>query len=135
MIPENIVKVVLACRNFCVTIFVPLDISITFIDKTYPSDLFKREEIWRRILKTMPCHLLGLILKKVFNVICPYIYYFLFIMELMAYMAARTGSFFGFEKLDTIIMAVCLEMIFGRGSSIGLHWGPVDGLLYDTMFC
>ena len=56
-------------------------------------------------------------------------------MELMAYMAARTGSFFGFEKLDTIIMAVCLEMIFGRGSSIGLHWGPVDGLLYDTMFC
>ena len=54
MIPENIVKVVLVCRNFCVTIFVPLDISITFIDKTYPSDLFKREDIWRRILKTMP---------------------------------------------------------------------------------
>ena len=29
------------------------DVSITFIDKTDPSDPFKREEYWRRTLKTM----------------------------------------------------------------------------------
>ena len=29
------------------------DVSITFIDKTDPSDPFKREEYWRSTLKTM----------------------------------------------------------------------------------
>ena len=29
------------------------DISITFIDKTDPSDLLKREDYWRRTYKTM----------------------------------------------------------------------------------
>ena len=30
-----------------------VDVSVTFIDKTEPSDLLKREDYWRSTLKTM----------------------------------------------------------------------------------
>ena len=56
---ESMAKELYVCNNICLTIFVLLatavleDVSLTFIDKTDTSDLLKREDYWRRILKTM----------------------------------------------------------------------------------
>ena len=49
------------------------NVSITFIDKTDPSDPLNREDYWRCTLKNMPPFGLN-IEKKMFNVISPYIY-------------------------------------------------------------
>ena len=48
-----------ACRNTCANIFGDSeyssffnDISITFVDKTNPTDLLQRENYWKHTLKT-----------------------------------------------------------------------------------
>ena len=56
---ESMVRELYVCNNIFLTIFVLLatavleDVSLTFIDKTDTSDLLKREDYWRRTLKTM----------------------------------------------------------------------------------
>lgn len=53
---ESIVRELNAWNNICLIIFVPVtieNVSLTFIDKSDPSDQLKREENWRSMLKTM----------------------------------------------------------------------------------
>ena len=51
----NVVRHV--CNNTYMSIFaaatIIVDVSVTFIDKTDPSDPLKREDYWRSTLKTM----------------------------------------------------------------------------------
>ena len=58
VIPESMVRELHVWCNICLTIFVLHcdfleDVSLTFKDKTDPSDPLKREDYWRSTLKTM----------------------------------------------------------------------------------
>ena len=63
-------------NHFCTSRYAGIldDVSITFIDKTDPSDRLKREDYWRRTLKIMAPFELNIVL----NVMSPYIYLLIF---------------------------------------------------------
>ena len=121
VIPENIAEEALAYNSNCL-IFLYLWICwffrqclYIFVDKTNPSAPHKREDYWRRTLKTMAPFELKCWKKWVTLWVLTFIYFCLY-WSLMAYMSARTGSVLGLENLDAIITIVCSEVSFGGGS-------------------